>query len=55
MWGEAIYFAKNAKYSHDYRFNLPNGQFQFFLAEVLLGDYVVLASKTDLKMPPMNQ
>lgn len=25
MWGRANYFAKNAKYSDDYTFTLPNG------------------------------
>ena len=39
-WGIAVYFAKNALYSDAYRHNLPTGERQFFLAEVLLGDYV---------------
>ena len=54
MWGVAIYFAKNAKYSNDYCFKLSSGEKQFFLAEVLLGDYTILPSNRELKMPPTN-
>jgi hypothetical protein len=25
MWGHANYFAKNASYSHNYRFKIPGG------------------------------
>jgi len=35
-----LYFAKNANYSDDYRFNCANGDRQFFLAEVLIGDTI---------------
>jgi hypothetical protein len=38
-WGIAIYFAKNAHYSHSYRWTNPQGECVFFLAEVLLGEY----------------
>ena len=54
MWGIATYFAKNAKYSHDYRHTLATGEFQFFLSEVLLGDFAALPSNNALKMPPTN-
>ena len=40
MWGIAVYFAKNANYSDDYRFNCANGDRQFVLAEVLIGDTI---------------
>jgi hypothetical protein len=43
MWGIAIYFAKNASYSNEYCHILTNGDKQFFLAEVLLGEYLTLS------------
>ena len=42
MWGIAIYFARNAKYSNDFCYTLPNGEKQLILAEVFLGDYTIL-------------
>ena len=54
LWGKAIYFAKNALYSNSYRFNSPAGKHQFFLVEVLLGDFVELAEKKSLTLPPNN-
>jgi hypothetical protein len=55
-WGSAIYFAKNAAYSNTYCHNLSSGEKQFFLAEVLLGDYPLplLPPDTTLKRPPLN-
>ena len=54
MWGIAIYFSKNALYSNSYCYTLPSGEKQFFLAEVLLGDYPLLPSNNALRMPPNN-
>ena len=54
MWGIAVYFAKNAGYSHNYRFNCPNGDMQFFLSEVLVGDTILLASNNALRNPPLK-
>jgi hypothetical protein len=53
-WGIAIYFAVNSSYSHNYCHNLPSGDKQFFLAEVLLGDYPTLPPNGALRMPPTN-
>lgn len=55
MWGIAIYFAKNAAYSHSYSSQLPSGERQFFLAEVLIGDTIVMGSNGGLRNPPMKQ
>jgi hypothetical protein len=55
-WGLAIYFAKNAIYSNAYCHTLPSGEKQFFLAQVLLGDYPLplLPQDNTLRMPPLN-
>ena len=43
MWGAAIYFARNASYSHNY--SHQNGDVrQMFLSEVCIGDCVSLPS-----------
>ena len=52
MWGIAVYFAKNASYSDYYRFNCANGERQFFLAEVLIGDTIEMGSTETLRNPP---
>ena len=52
MWGRAVYFAQNAKYSYSYAFQ-ANGSRQMFLAEVILGDSVLLAQQSLIK-PPNN-
>ena len=53
MWGVAMYFAKNAGYSDNgYKYVNSDGDRVLFLAEVLIGDCVTLASNTSLKMPP---
>lgn len=50
MWGIAMYFAKNAKYSDSanggYKFINPAGESVLFFAEVLLGETVTLAYST---------
>ena len=56
MWGHGIYFAANASYSCPSYSHPIAGQlntFQVFLAEVVLGDSVVLAP-TKIKEPPMK-
>jgi hypothetical protein len=62
MWGIAIYFAKNAAYSHSanggYKYVNAQGKFVLFLAEVILGDCILLSHTSDtqkLKKPPINQ
>jgi hypothetical protein len=63
MWGIAIYFAENAAYSHSanggrYRHVNDQGKSVLFLAEVILGDYILLAPSVEteqLKKPPINQ
>jgi hypothetical protein len=37
IYGNGSYFARNAKYSHDYAHTLPNGQKQMLVVDVLLG------------------
>ena len=51
-WGPAIYFAKNASYSHGCSWTNPQGEKVMFLADVLLGDYIQMPSDDRLKMPP---
>jgi hypothetical protein len=41
MWGTACYFARNASYSARYAY-ADNNQKKMFLAEVLIGDTVLL-------------
>ncbi len=55
-WGKGIYFAKNASTSDDQSYSIQSGERQIFLAEVLLGDYLLPFSPRDnsLKMPPLN-
>ena len=54
MWGIALYFVPNAKSANNYSYKLPNGERQIFLAEVLLGDYTILPSNREQRMPPLN-
>ena len=42
FYGQGIYFANTARYSHDYAFKTPQGQTQLFLVFVLAGDSVKL-------------
>ena len=37
MWGKGLYFAVNSSYSNHYAFNLGNGEFCMFLAQVFIG------------------
>ena len=43
MWGAAIYFARNASYSHAYS-HASGGFRQMFLSEVCVGDFVPMPS-----------
>merc|ERR1711879_774706 len=54
MWGEAVYFAFNASYSHGYSYSagLPAGSRQMFFARVLLGDCAPLPADKSLRKPP---
>ena len=52
MWGRAVYFAQNAKYSYSYAFqDKINGTRQLFLGEVILGDSVTLSQQSLIKPP----
>ena len=37
IWGDGAYFARDAKYSHDYAATLPTGQKQMFVVQVATG------------------
>lgn len=37
IWGDGTYFARDAKYSDSYALNLPSGQRQMFLVDVVVG------------------
>jgi hypothetical protein len=52
MRGKAVYFIRNASYSTSYAFRGNNCR-KFFLAEVLLGDYVQLPQQSLIK--PINK
>eukprot|EP00347_Sterkiella_histriomuscorum_P008969 403343038 len=53
MWGQAIYFAQNSSYSHDYRHTTSSKTFQMFYARVLVGNYIALPNNSEIKMPPL--
>jgi O-acetyl-ADP-ribose deacetylase (regulator of RNase III)/cold shock CspA family protein len=40
MWGRGCYFAVNASYSNNYAHSLGSNEKQFFLADVLVGDWL---------------
>lgn len=40
MWGQAVYFAKNSRYSNNYAHLLPNNHKQMFYAKVNVGLYI---------------
>jgi len=48
MWGKGLYFAEQASYSHNYSFLAANGDRQFFLAEIILGESMMLPSNTNV-------
>ena len=50
-YGTGIYFANNANYSSNYCHPLPNGEFQMFVAIVLIGDSVNLPGG-NYRLPP---
>ena len=60
MWGPAIYFAKDASYSHEAqnagnksdKFKNDQGEYQILLADVLLGECVSLPANNALRLPP---
>jgi hypothetical protein len=54
MWGRACYFAQNASYSaNGYSFHdRTTGNYKFFQAEVVVGDYVTLPQNGELRKPP---
>ncbi|KAL9653400.1 hypothetical protein ABK040_002036 [Willaertia magna] len=55
MWGKGTYFACNASYSNGYAFTDNQlGCKVFFLAEVLLGDYIQIPSDNSLVIPPIK-
>jgi poly [ADP-ribose] polymerase 7/11/12/13 len=40
IWGDGTYFARDASYSHGYACQLPSGQRQMLMAEVVVGRWV---------------
>ncbi|XP_065189873.1 uncharacterized protein LOC135820768 [Sycon ciliatum] len=56
MWGQANYFASEAKYSDGYSHTAPhlNGERQIFLAKVIVGDSIEMTSTSGLRMPPVK-
>ena len=53
MWGKANYFAYNSSYSNAYASVLPTGQRQMFMANVIIGNTIVMQPDKTLKTPPM--
>ena len=54
LWGHANYFAKDAVYSNNYAYSLPDGRRQMFVANVYIGVPIVLEKNNTLKVPPIN-
>lgn len=51
IWGDGTYFARDAKYSHDYARALPTGQRQMLVVEVAVGRWA--QGKRGLKSCPV--
>ena len=51
MWGKGLYFAVNASYSHNYAFNLGNGELCMFLAQVFVGYSEVRKADSSITAP----
>ena len=51
MWGKAIYFAEDAKYSHSYSFSSGTERKMFF-ARVLVGNTKFMKPDNNLNLPP---
>ena len=41
IWGDGTYFARDARYSHDYASTLPSGQKQMIVADVMVGRWTL--------------
>ena len=54
MWGQATYFAVNARYSDSFAHTNTNGQKEIFLAKVLTGDSCLSDPDSSLRMPPLK-
>ncbi|RUS17975.1 hypothetical protein BC937DRAFT_89291 [Endogone sp. FLAS-F59071] len=55
MWGKGCYFAVNASYSSNYAYVKETSRYkQFFLAEVITGDSILLLPDSNLVMPPLK-
>jgi len=52
MYGRANYFAVNSSYSNGYRSKLPNGTFQMFYAQVIIGNTAVQQPDNKIIVPP---
>lgn len=50
-YGKGLYFAINSNYSHTYAYNLNNGSFQMFLADVFIGKSTRTGGSGLLKAP----
>ena len=53
MWGQAVYFAVNSSYSHDYRHTQADGSFQMFYARVMVGKYILKNNDASITMPDL--
>ena len=53
MWGKANYFAFNSSYSNGYASALPNGKKQMFMANVIIGNTIVMQPDRKLRTPPI--
>src|SRR4051794_38882236 len=51
-WGKGTYFAEKVCYSHHYAYVPTPGQRQLFLAEVIVGESILLKPDKSLKVPP---
>ena len=51
MWGKGLYFAVNASYSAHFAYNLGNGEFCMFLAQVFVGYSEVKKSDNSIVAP----
>eukprot|EP01022_Parablepharisma_sp_SALTPOND_P027110 TRINITY_DN6578_c0_g1_i1.p1 TRINITY_DN6578_c0_g1~~TRINITY_DN6578_c0_g1_i1.p1 ORF type:complete len:1139 (+),score=43.24 TRINITY_DN6578_c0_g1_i1:93-3419(+) len=53
-WGIGIYFAVNAKYSHNYAYACGGGKQQMLLANVLIGESYISDKNKKIRIPPVN-
>eukprot|EP00957_Ditylum_brightwellii_P151531 11540339-Ditylum_brightwellii.AAC.1 len=52
MWGQGVYFAEDAKYSHSYAYENGDGSKTMILAKLVSGEEIHLDPDSSLKMCP---